>query len=86
MKHGINHKKETIAMFTRFKIALSLALALGSASTALAAKKHGVHPQDHAMEHAAPVPRTAYGFAPVRRPSESYIQVQDEFLRQTNSE
>jgi hypothetical protein len=76
----------TMAMLTRFKVALSLALALGSASTALAAKKHGVHPQDRAMERAAPAPRAAYGFAPVSRSGETYIDVQDQFYRQTKGD
>jgi hypothetical protein len=78
-----------MAMLTKFKIALSLALALalGTASTALAAKKHGVRPQDRAVERAAPAPRSAYGLSsPGYRPGGTYIQVQDQFLRETNGE
>jgi hypothetical protein len=76
-----------MAMLTKSKIALSLVLALGTASTALAAKKHSVRPQDRAVERAAPAPRSAYGLSsPGYRPGETYLQVQDQFLRETNGE
>lgn len=74
-------------MSNRFKIALSLALVLGSASGAFAAHQHPLHSQGrvtHARTESSG--RAAYGFVPAHRPSETYIGVQDQFLRESNGE
>jgi hypothetical protein len=76
-----------MAMLKRFKIALSLALVLGSASAAFAAHKHPLDPRGR-VEHArtASPGSSAYGFAPAYRPSETYIRVQDELYRESQGE
>jgi hypothetical protein len=72
-------------MLNRFKIALSLALVLGSASAAFAAHQHPLQSQNR-VAHARESSGSAYGFVPAHRPSETYIGVQDQFLRESNGE
>jgi len=71
-----------IEMLNKSKIALSLALVLGAASTATAATKHPVHRHNTAVVQ--PAPRAAYetygstgGAAPSREPTYIYIQDHD---------
>jgi|HubBroStandDraft_6_1064221.scaffolds.fasta_scaffold3494431_1 hypothetical protein len=68
-------------MLTKSKIALSLALVLGTASGAMAATKHPVHHQRAAVERQ--VPADAYqSFGSVRGPGQrqepSYMSIQDQ--------
>ena len=76
-------------MLTRSKIALSLALVLGTASAAAAATKHPAHDQRTAVERQAPAAAyqsfgSARGNGPVQEPT--YMYIQDEGYRNSLGE
>ena len=69
-------------MLTKSKIALSIALVLGTASAAMAAPKHPVHRHQTAIVHQVPAAAyqsfgSARGAGQVREPTYMYIQDQD---------
>ena len=73
-------------MLTKTKIALSAALVLGTAVSALAATKHPVRHDDKAVqERTTTQGANAYGFAPsAPRGEETYIWIQDQGYRDSN--
>ena len=73
-------------MMTKFKIALSAALVLGTASAALAAGKHVVRHERTVQERVEPG-YYSYGYYPAQpRGEETYIWVQDQGFRESNGE
>jgi hypothetical protein len=74
-------------MLTKSKIALSLALVLGTASAAMATPKHPVHRHQTAVVHQ--VPAAAYqSFGSARGTGRAqeplYMHIQDEDLKNSN--
>jgi hypothetical protein len=70
-------------MLNRFKIALSLALAVGSASAAFAAHKHPLHAQDRVLHARTASPgSSSYGFDPAYRRSETPPRDYDQYYHQ----
>jgi hypothetical protein len=78
-------KKRTNAMFS--KLALSAALALGTASAALAATKHHVRQEQTTVQKQVTPgynAYNAYGYEQAPRGGETYIGIQDRFFRESN--
>jgi hypothetical protein len=75
--------KRGTAMLNQFKIALSLALVLGSASAAFAAHKHPPRAQNRVVHARTASPgSSAYGFDPAYRPSETRPGDYDQYYHQ----
>jgi hypothetical protein len=79
---GIARQIRRHIMLTKSKIALSLAIVLGTASVAMAAPKHPVHRQQTTVERQVPASAyLSYGSARGKVSEPAYMRIQDQDLK-----